>query len=331
MEGENPSGYIGTLATSQNEKQSLIIKYKLKATQNAVDGDHKIKVRYKSDSYESWIILDSFRIKVQSHDAILAVEKFLTVPAITPPGEKVRLKITLKNYATSILKDIKIVLDISKEEQTPFAPVGSSNEKVVPYIGPQSNLTIDFEVLVDSDAASKAYRIPLNIAYSDALNKNYSKSNIVTVVVGDRPYLAAALERTDIYRPYSSGSVVLRFVNKGNPDIKFLNVGILPNENINIMGADEVYIGKLDSDDFSTAEFRLYVKGKGNAKIPIEATYKDTNNKDYKENFDVNLKIYDSDEAKIFGVKRNNNILLAVAAIVIIMLGYYYRKRRNKR
>ena len=331
---ESASKFIGALGTSQEGKQSVIVKYKLKVAQDAVDGNHEIKVRYKSDNLDSWVTLEGLKIKVQTHDAILAVEKFFTLPAVSAPGDKTKLRIELKNYATSLLKDIKVSLNLDKsgDETRPFAPVGSTNEKVVSYIEPQANLQVDFELLVDSDAASKAYKVPLSIRYSDVLNKNYSKTNLITIIVGDTPDLGVTLERTDVYTSDSTGNVVLRLVNKGNPDIKFLNVKVLQNDNVKVIGADEVYVGKLDSDDFSTAEFKLFVRGKDNVKIPVEVTYKDANNNNYKENREVELKLYSSSDAKNFGVKKNNNFMWVVVALLVIGVAYYfYRKKKGKK
>ena len=330
---ESPTTNIGILGTSQGSKQSVIVRYKLKVAPDASDGSHEINVRYKNDNFDSWIILEDFKIKVQTHDAILAVDKFLTAPAVTAPGEKTKLRIDLKNYATSLLKDIKISLNLDKsgDETRPFAPIGSTNEKVISYIEPQATVPVEFELLVDSDATSKAYKIPLNIKYSDILNKNYSKTNLITIMVGDIPDLGVTLERTDVYTSGTAGSVVLRLVNKGSPDIKFLNVKVLPNDNVKVIGADESYIGKLDSDDFSTAEFKLFVKGKNSVKMPFQLTYKDSNNNDYKENKEVELMLYSSSEAKNFGVKKNNNFAWILLVLVVIGAAYYfYRKRRKK-
>ena len=330
---ESPSKFIGSLGASQSGKYSVVVKYKLKVAQDAVDGNHEIKVRYKSDNFDSWVTIEGFKIKVQTHDAILAVENFLTLPAVTAPGDKTKLRIELKNYATSLLKDIKISLNLEKsgDETRPFAPVGSTNEKVISYIEPQTTLPLEFELLVDSDAASRSYKIPLNIKYSDVLNKNYSKTNLITIVVGDTPDLGVTLERTGIFTSDTSGNVVLRLVNKGNPDIKFLNVKVLQNENVKVIGADEVYIGKLDSDDFSTAEFKLFVKGKNSVKIPVQVAYKDANNNNYKENREVELKLYSSSDAKNFGVKKNNNFVWIVIAIVVVAGVYYYYSRKRKK
>ena len=330
---ESSSNYIGSLGTSQYGRYSVTLKHKLKVAQDAADDNYKIKVRYKTDNMESWATLDNLKIKVQTHDAIMAVEKIFSVPQITAPGEKTKLTINLKNYATSLLKDIKVSLNLdgSGDNKIPFSPIGSANEKIISYIEPQASIPIDFDLLVDSDAASKAYKISLNIGYSDVLNKNYSKSNLITLVVGAPPDLGVTLERTDVYTSGTTGSVVLRLVNKGPVDIKFLNVKVLQNENVKVIGADEVYVGKLDNDDFSTAEFKLFVKGEDSIKISVEVDYKDTNNNNYKDTREVELKLYSSSEAKSFGVEKSNQLTWIVVAVLVIGAAYYYYRRRKKK
>ena len=330
---ESSSNYIGSLGTSQYGRYSVTLKHKLKVAQDAADDNYKIKVRYKTDNMESWATLDNLKIKVQTHDAIMAVEKIFSVPQITAPGEKTKLTINLKNYATSLLKDIKVSLNLdgSGDNKIPFSPIGSANEKIISYIEPQASIPIDFDLLVDSDAASKAYKISLNIGYSDVLNKNYSKSNLITLVVGAPPDLGVTLERTDVYTSGTTGSVVLRLVNKGPVDIKFLNVKVLQNENVKVIGADEVYVGKLDNDDFSTAEFKLFVKGEDSIKISVEVDYKDTNNNNYKDTREVELKLYSSSEAKSFGVEKSNQLTWIVVAVLVIGAAYYYYRRKKRK
>src|SRR3989338_10525863 len=177
LPGETAVKNIGTLGTAQ-DSTSVFVKYKLKVDQNAVDGNHEIKVRYKTENFESWSTIEDITVKVQSKDAILSVEKFTTVPEVVAPGSKTRLLISLRNHATSLIKDIKIVLDLGKsgDEETPFAPIGSTNEKVISAIDPQSTSPLEFNLLVNPDAKSKAYKVPLKMQYSNILNKNYSKT-----------------------------------------------------------------------------------------------------------------------------------------------------------
>jgi len=337
LPNENLQKYLGTISTSQDGKQSVIVRYNLRVAQNAVDGNHEIKVRYKSEGFDSWISIEKLNIKVQSHDAIMAVEKFITEPAVVAPGSKTKLTLMLRNYATSLLKDIKISLDLGKsgDEVTPFSPLGSTNEKVISVIEPQSSIPLEFDLLVDPDAVSKSYKIPFNIRYSDVVNKNYSKTNIVTVIVGGQPDISVGIDSTTIYSSDSIGEVTIKIVNKGLPDMKFVNVHLDKRDNYKIVSPTEVYLGNIDSDDYETADFNIFVKKTSEKKVilPLTIEYKDANNKDYKNTINLELPLYSSSEAKKLGlIKRNGKLkwIVMIVVIVALLFGYRVWKKRKK-
>lgn len=335
--GESASKTIGTIGTSQEGKQNVIVRYRLKTAQDAVDGNHKIKVRYKSEGFDSWTMLENLRIKVQSHDAIISVDKFITEPSVVEPGSKTKLTILLNNYATSLLKDVKVALDLGKsgDEATPFSPLGSTNEKVLSYMEPQSTKSIEFELLVDPDAASKSYKIPLSIKYSDALNKNYNRSNIVTLIVGGEPDVSVYIDSSTIYKTKSTGEITVKIVNKGLPDMKFVNVKLSNSSKYSITSPSQVYIGNIDSDDYETADFKLYIERTSDKKVilPLAVEYKDANNKNYKNIVNLELPLYSSSEAKKLGLSEGNGSLKWVILIVLAaaaFFGYRYWKKRRK-
>ncbi len=334
LPGESPSQYVGILGTSQENKQAVNLKFKLKVAQEAVDGNHEIKVRYKSDNFDSWVTVENLKIKVQTHDAILAVEQFATQPSVTAPGSKTKLTIMLKNYATSLLKDIKVSLDLGKSSDTttPFSPVGSTNEKVVSYIEPQGTVPLEFELLVDPDAVSKSYKIPISIKYSDSVNKDYNKSNIVTIVVGDDPDISVGIDSATVYTAGSAGEVTVKIVNKGLPDMKFVNVYIAKSDKYMIGSPAEVYIGNIDSDDYETADFKLYVGRTSDKKVllPLTVEYKDANNKDYTKVVDLELPLYSSSEAKKLGLVKGNG-KFSWLFVLILAVGLYFAYRRWKK
>lgn len=330
---ESASVSLGNFGISQNARSSITVKYNLIVAKDASDGDYRIKIRYKYGNFDTWVTNEELKIKVQTHDAILGIDSFSVYPPITSPGDMATMRIQLKNYATSPLKNVKLKLDLSEsnDEDHPFSPVESTNEKIIPYMDSQEKIPVEFKLLVDADASSKPYKIPLNLYYSDTLNKNYSKENIVSVVVGDTPDLIATLERTEVYTSGSSGNVVIRFANKGVSDVKFLNAGIIENENVKVIGAKESYIGKLDSDDFSTSEFNLELKGEDKVKIPLHVTYSDSNNRNYKDDIEVEMKLYSEKEAKKLGLKEGNGTKWFLILIAVIAGVFFYIKKRNKK
>ena len=335
--GENAAKQLGTISTSQEGRQSVIARYRLKVAQDAFDGSHEIKVRYKMEGFDSWIMIEHLNIKVQSRDAIIGVEKFSVEPSVVAPGSKAKLTINLRNYATSLLKDIKVVLDLGKsgDDVTPFSPIGSTNEEVLAYIEPESAKSVEFELIADPDAASKSYKIPMSIKYSDALGKNYSKSNIIAVIVGDEPDVTVGIESSTVYTAGAAGEITVKIVNKGLPDMKFVNVKLDKSEKYRIISPAEVYIGNIDSDDYETTDFKLYVEKTSEKKVvlPLSVEYKDANNKDYKNLVNLELPLYSSSEAKKLGLVQGNGKLTWAILIVLAIAGFFgYRiwKKRRK-
>lgn len=338
LPGESAVKEVGTLGASQNSERSIFVKYKMKVDQNAVDGDHEILVRYKSDDSEAWITIKNITVKVQSKEAILSVEKIITQPEIIEPGSKSSLTISLMNHASSLIKDIKIILDLgeSGDEETPFAPVGSTNEKVISSIDAKASDSVEFELLADPDAKSKVYKVPIIIQYLDVLNKNYSRTLTAALVVGSQPDLSLYIDSSTIYSAGKTGEVTVKIVNKGLTDIKFLNVNLDDAEGYEIISPPNVYIGNIDSDDYESIDFKLSVEKTKNKKVvlPLTVEYKDANNQNYKKNFKLELPLYSSSEAKKMGLVKGTSkfaifvMILAVAAVIFIAYRTFKRRRK---
>lgn len=334
LPGESAVKNIGTLGTAQDTVRSVFVKYKLKVDQNAVDGNQELKIRYKSSDSESWITIDNTTIKVQSKEAILSVEKFAAVPESVAPGSKTRLAVSLRNHANSLLKDIKVTLDLGKssDEETPFAPVGSTNEKVIPFIDAQATSALEFNLIADPDAKSKVYKVPLKLQYSDILNKNYSKTLTLALVVGVEPDISVYVDTTSVYTAGSTGDISVKIVNKGLSDLKFLNVKLDKSEKYKVLSPYEVYIGNIDSDDYETADFDIALQSYDKiVEFPIKLTYRDVTNKEFSE--EVVLKLKTQSKGLILTIISGifSVLVTATAAILAVLGAYWLYSRRKKR
>jgi LPXTG-motif cell wall-anchored protein len=319
---------IGSVESQQRGEDGVVVIYKVIVDRNAPDGTHEIGLRYKDAEHSSWVEFDNFTVRVRSGSQILLINRVVSVPTMIAPGDKSKLAIELRNYATSPFKDIVVKLDLSSVSLT---PMGSSNEKVISQIGPQESRTAEFELMALPDAVAGVVKVPVTLSYTDITGRNYSKSSTISAVIGDTPDITVGLERTDIYTEGSVGSAVVRVVNKGTTDVKFLNVQLLPVEGVEIIGSSESYIGNLDSDDFSTAEFQLYVKdADGQVNLPVIVEYKDANNNNYKQELALPLKLYSSSQAKKISGNGNNTFIWVMVLVVIGAGIWYYRRRKKK-
>jgi len=193
---------------------------------------------------------------------------------------------------------------------------------------------VEFKLVADPDIEEGIHKIQMMAAYSDKLGNNYSQTSIISLIVGDEPELAVGVENSEIKEKGASGEVTIKFVNKGVSDIKFLYVKIEESDDYELLSSDDSYIGNIDSDDFETADFRLFVEStdKKQVLLPIILEYKDTNNNDYKDSIELALNLYTAAEAKKLGLKNENGFVGILIVIIIVAIGlWYYRKQRKNK
>ncbi len=330
-EGDSDEKYIGSLYGRQTGDNAVNFEFKLLIDKDAVEGEHEVEVWYKRDS-TGWIKMEPFTVNVRSYDIVLSVEEIETVPKDIPPGETADVKITFKNMADSLIRDIKVKLDLSSSS-LPFVPIGSTTEKKIYQIDSMQSKVMEFTVMALADADSGAYKVPIEMSYVDLAGTSYSKEDYIGLIIGTKPDLTILIENSEIYKTKTSGEVTIKFINKGLIDIKLLNVKLEESEDYEIVSSDEVYVGNIDSDDYETAEFNLYVKGKGDEVIlPVIVDYMDANNNKFRDKEDIVLRLYSSRKAKQFGLEESSSVGIIIVVIIVAAGVYlYWRKRKKKK
>ena len=319
---------IGTIQSMQRGDVGIIVKYRLRVDKNAVEGENDLRIRYKIEGY-SWIEPEEFKVDVQTNDAILSVDSVSLGKKSLEPGASNTIKIKVSNDADSMLKDIKARLELGG---LPFIPLGSTNEKMIYKIDSRESYEFEFELLANPDADSGVYQVPLKIAYSDELGKTYFKNSTLGFIVGAKPDLSLTLDTTEVYERGKPGNIVVKVVNKGVTNIKFTNVKLMPNKDYKILSNGEDYLGNIDSDDYETAEFNIYVENKKDKKIilPIVIEYADANNNNYKTDMNLEMPIYSASEAKRFGLVEGNGKVGFFIVILVVVAGLFIYRRWSK-
>ena len=320
----------GTLQSRQRGDVGVIVKYRLRVDKNAVEGENEIRIKYRIDK-GVWVEPEEFFIDVQTYDAILAINSVSVDNDFFEPGSSGILRIGVVNEADSLIKDVKAWLDLG---DIPFAPLGSTNEKSIYQIDAKKAHEFSFELLAKPEAESGVYQVPLKISYSDELNKGYIKNGTIGIIVNAKPDISVTLDKSEVYEPGKAGEIVVKVVNKGVTDIKFMNVKLGESSNYKIISSDEAYLGNIDSDDFETADFDLFVENTNEKQVelPLTLEYKDANNNNYRDRISLKLDLYTAAEAKKFGLKKENGTVGFLIIVAIVVAGlFYYRKRTKKR
>ncbi|PIU75725.1 hypothetical protein COS75_02805 [Candidatus Pacearchaeota archaeon CG06_land_8_20_14_3_00_35_12] len=304
-------------------RQEIVLEFKkIRVDTNAVDGENKITVECTSDpGSNSWRVTD-FYITVQSRYPSLNVQSVRTEPSQIMPGQNGILLITLENSAFSSMRDIEIIMNFS---EMPFAPYDETSEKRINRINANDSEGVAFKILALPTAEGGIYKVPITINYKDDAGNQFSQSSIISLEIGSTPEIYGAIESTTISTRTRTGTVSIKIVNPGLTNLKYLDAQLLPGEDYKILSADRIYIGDLDSDDYQTADFKITAK-KNKLILPLNLSYRDTNNRLISENLNVSFSLMTPAE---LGEKQSSTG--SIFLIIIILIIFYFAYRRWKK
>ena len=338
---------LGTIQAHQKGEEGVVLYYRVRINNDASEGVNKLKLKYSFNGME-FTTLDDYEIRVQSVDAAIVIDSVSLEPERLTPGNNGRLILRLKNLADSEMDNVNVKLDLTLStitastgteasllyEALPFAPTTSATEKRISKIKPGETALVTYDLTVYPDATSRVYKVPVIMSYTDEINTEYTKNDIIGVVVGAKPDLYVVIDQSDLLAGKKTGDVSFKFVNRGVTDIKFLDILLEETDEYEVISASEEYIGNIDSDDFESIEFSVYLKNNGNAeeaytmKFPLKITYKDANNLDYSEEMVLEHRIYTAEEK---GQVKSNTAVIVIVALVIIIVGWIVYRRWAKR
>ncbi|MDD3175811.1 MAG: COG1361 S-layer family protein [Candidatus Nanoarchaeia archaeon] len=305
-------------------QDSYITNFKLKVDSNAVIGTNKLKVRYTPDKNSDLWMTRELSIEVKDSQATLGINQVELSPEQVLPGEETELTLTIKNSANVVFRELKLKLDLETTTATdlPFVPMNSASEKQVSLLKPGELTKVSFNLATYPTSTPGYYKLPLLISFYDDEGNLQEQETIIGVVISASPELKIVSEHIDeIVNP---GELIrIKSINKGINDLKFLDIEVQASEDYKIVSQSESYIGDLDSDDYRTTDFQIDSK-KEQYELVIKATFKDENNEEYQQTFNVPVKILEHKNGKS-GISFGTIFFL----IVIAGLGYYIYKLKN--
>jgi len=255
----------------------------------------------------------------------LTISSVKSNPSEVQPGEKFALELKIEN---NLDKDVEnVIVDLDLNEKIPFAPYQSSNEIRIEEIGEGDEEKVGFDLIAFSDAVSGTYTIPVHIKYN-----NETENFLVSVIINAKPKIDVSSEGSVLIKG-TSGKITLMIVNSGLGDAKFLSVSLSQVNGIDLTSPNRVYIGDIDSNDFDTADFNVFVSANAPSTIslPVELTYTDSRNNEVTENKIIIIKSYTQKEAISLGlINKNNTFLIIISVVGVLILFFIYRRIRKK-
>jgi len=217
------------------------------------------------------LVLGLFSLTLVSSKACSPIVTLLNqdpYPAV--PGSYVKLVFQVKGLDSVSCGNIKF--NLSENYPIRFNPGenGLREFNKVDYInGYESNLLVPFEVRIDGGAIGGENPIKVNIENK----KEATISKTLEVEVKDvRTNFEIYVKDYD----YKTHQLTFEILNIGKSDIKALTVEVPKQNSIQIKGANQMVVGDLDSDEYTSASFEAVPK---NGNFNVDLIYSDIINK----------------------------------------------------
>ncbi len=312
--------YFGRIPGGYNNELSAIAKWDVRVADDAVEGENDLRVRYKFDQAANWVYQD-IAIEVRTPDTVLNIPTISTTPSHVGPGDAFNLSITLDNQADSPAKNVVVDLTLAD----PFVSLGSTNEQYVTLLDGKEKENVTFTLITDGNADETIYRIPIEVTWEDSEGVQRNKSMSFGLIISETPTLIENLDDTSVFSKRSKGTVTLSLSNLGVEEVKFVNLVLNPSENYDIISTNQIYVGNIDSDDFESSEFDIFVTS-GEESIPLsfDLTYRDQLNREYQKDLTVDLPLYSTSEAKRFGLVPQGNFVGSYIAFTVAIFALLF-------
>lgn len=325
-----PVQNLGSLSGLQKGRDSVIVKYRLAVDDKALEGKNEIRVRYTLQDGTS-VYPEAFNISIKSSDTLIAVDGVQLEPSEVSAGNKARLGLTLRSLTQATSENIRITLGLSG---SPLSPYGESNEKIINFLKGFEASTVVFNLIASSDAKSGVYQLPLMLTWNDAYGNKFQKNLTVSAIIRNNPSYLLSVEESEPLIRGQQGKIIISLSNTGTAELRYASVELLSGDDYELLSYAKPYVGNLKSDDYETAEFKIYVNKNAGDELYLNSriSFKDEFEKPVSNDMKLKVKTYNRIQAEALGItkKEKSSLYLLIPAATIALILFILLRRRKK-
>ncbi|MBN2101279.1 MAG: hypothetical protein JW716_00215 [Candidatus Aenigmarchaeota archaeon] len=325
---------VGSLTGYQTLTDGAIIYWKARVAEDAVEGYmNKVKLKYWKTSEPDFVISSNEQvIRIQSKQGIAEIGQVTITPEEVELGNMFEMKIEIDNKGTGFIDNVKVKVDTTG---TGFTPVGTTNQKIIKRISGQSSQDVTFKFFVDADTDIKVNQLPVILTYYDKFSTEYTDSTFVGVPVTAQPAYLTNLEDTELFMGGKKGRVVVSISNIGKDMLNFVVLEMVDTDDYDIISSPKSYLGNLESDDFETGQFDIFIYPSDKNSVPLvfNLHYRDSYDKVYSEKFSLQNKLYSHEKATEIGLMApvDYSATALIWVVVIGLVGFWWYRRRCRK
>ncbi|USN45733.1 MAG: hypothetical protein H6502_01215 [Candidatus Woesearchaeota archaeon] len=329
--GESLEKNIGSLDGYQVAENGVIVKWRVRVASDAVEGTSNVNLNFwNTNDPESYSGETAERaVTIRSSDSGIDIREVIVEPKEAELGKTFDLTVNLVNRGSSFVNNVKI----STHDES-FIPINTANQKVISRMLAGESKSVTFKFFVDPSADVSVHPLPIYINYTDKFGTSYSINSIIGIPVNVIPLYLTNLETTEIFQAGQNGEVVVSISNIGKNDINFVVLELLDGEGYEVIGSTKNYLGNLESDDFETGQYNMYVEPTVQDNVPLNFMiyYSDSYDRSYNETFVINHRIYSKEEGMRLGlVAKPNYVGNIILLLIVVGIVFFVWKRRGKK
>lgn len=286
------------------------LDYHLYVDPSAQSGTYplKLKVSYLDGSIERGLESD-IEIEVRNYKHTIGVSQVTLSKETISPGDTADMDLTVKNYGVENIKQVEVTLSAPNNMNI----LGSTKRFFLDELSSNEEITASYKIVVDSDAEMGAYPFPLTIKITD----NYGNEQTFTDSIGLQVYSQPDIQFSIRSYDPQTGKISALVANRGHATAQYTIIKLAGVKST----PSEIYIGNLDSDDYSTADFTVSPQ-EGTATLTVY--YVDSNN--------VERSI--SKEQQVHLISQDNGGIFLFGFVIIVTAGliywFFFRKTKKK-
>ena len=278
----------------------------------------------------AFVVLALLVVSMLSIAQALVIDSVISDSKGVAPGDVTEIEIGLENNEEETVEDISIALDLAL---LPFAPSDTSSEFGIDEIREKKTKYARFSLIVLPEAQSGVYKIPVTITYHrEGSIDIISKKAVISLTVHAQPVINAHAEESVLIKGQNN-ELSIQLINQGTSDVQFLEVTANPSTHVTLLSSPTVYIGNVDSDDFDSVSYSIFLKDSAPDTLlfPITIRYKDALQKTYTQELTIIVPTYTEDDAIAVGLReRSYTTQIVVFVVLLIIFFFLYRFVRKK-
>jgi len=299
---------------------SVQIAVPISVATNAPEGTTALffAIDYKeSDTGGTRTLENSVSISITKR-ALIEIKNVTYNKEIISRGDTILMTVTFENVGRGRFKDLTLSLN---NANLPFVPAATDTESYVGNVEPGQQKLVNFNIIINRDADTKAYSVPVVFSFFDESGNSKTESKFVGLKISGRPEFVVTVDKTENLFAGATGTVTFSIANRGTAAAQFLTTYFNTSEMSVSYAPTESYVGNLDPDDTSTVTFDISFAGKpaGTYELPLVLAYKDPYNQEFSETKNIELKVTN------MPIEIPLTVQVAIAAVVLFVI---YWKRQ---